>query len=571
MAYDFARPLNVILPELVSALAMAQADLARPVVYLTEAVVSTPEGNSGTKTLTITARRSTLVGTLSVLGLFVQGTAIATDFPGGLPGNKTWNFPAGSDTATVDIAINGDTDVESDETFGYQLQTGSTYRLGTPSGVTGTILNDDATIVALANVMIVGDGDSKTPEMLYAMRRAAERNGLDIDWSGTNQGPEGAGVGGSTSTQMVMDARIASTVAKLKPYTDAGRILDIAVHSCTNGAEPAADNVANYEKYYQQVFKAVGGRCLYVSSVNPDSVGGGRYTRVRETNIALRAWCDTKKDAVFVDEEPYLIDPDPANTEGRAIPYTFRAGGGAPANSVMRDTVHKSQNGSFRASFAYDAPMKARHTQIAPLVVANSNAYSSTNLRGNLGGPAQRTVAGPPGDLIFDAKTSGSATFTWSTSSVVVPASVGFIQPGTFSAARLSFGGTTAEYATGLGASPGFSQFYQSLSPRLSDDARVRGGILLRFNDVRGLMGWSIGAGAWFGQETGSANANTSTSPLAEVIYDPVSGFYFLDTNTFPAGDKGLAQALMGLRFGPNVAISGSVDILIANYLRKVN
>ncbi len=145
MAYDFARPLNVILPELVSALAMAQADLARPIVYFTSATIPPiPEGNSGTKTLTLTARRSTLTGALNVSGTFVQGTAVAADFPGGLPGNKVWAFSAGSDTATVDIAINGDTDVEGNETFGYQLQPGSTYRLGSPSSVTGTILNDDS-------------------------------------------------------------------------------------------------------------------------------------------------------------------------------------------------------------------------------------------------------------------------------------------------------------------------------------------------------------------------------------------------------------------------------------------
>ncbi len=144
MAYDFARAISVIAPELVSALAMAQADLARPVVYFASANVSITEGNTGTKTLTITARRSTLIGTLNVLGIFIQGTAVTTDFPAGLPGNKTWAFPAGSDTATVSIEVNGDTALEGDETFGYQLQAGSTYRLGDPSSMTGTIINDDA-------------------------------------------------------------------------------------------------------------------------------------------------------------------------------------------------------------------------------------------------------------------------------------------------------------------------------------------------------------------------------------------------------------------------------------------
>jgi len=153
--FDFNRPINVVGPALASALAMAQADLAKPIVYFTSATISAAEGNGGTKILTLTVRRSTLAGTLNVPAAYVPGTAGAADFANNtLPGDKVFAFVDGSDTATIDIGISGDTDVEDAETFGYRLQSGSGYRLGTPSSVTGTILNDDTGITPLPSGIV---------------------------------------------------------------------------------------------------------------------------------------------------------------------------------------------------------------------------------------------------------------------------------------------------------------------------------------------------------------------------------------------------------------------------------
>ncbi|MBA4450830.1 calcium-binding protein, partial [Cylindrospermopsis raciborskii CS-506_D] len=58
-------------------------------------------------------------------------------------------FAAGSSTATVTVDPTADTTVESDETVILTLASGTGYTIGTTSGVTGTITNDD-TQVALA-------------------------------------------------------------------------------------------------------------------------------------------------------------------------------------------------------------------------------------------------------------------------------------------------------------------------------------------------------------------------------------------------------------------------------------
>ena len=144
MPQNDPRAVYVILNEMDMRITVAETI---PIVYFTSATVSTTEGSSGIKNLSFVARRSTLPGALSVLGNFVAGTAVAADFPNGLPGNQTWLFADGSDTATVDIAIKGDGDFEANETFGFVLQPGAGYRLGAQTSITGTIVNDDSEVV----------------------------------------------------------------------------------------------------------------------------------------------------------------------------------------------------------------------------------------------------------------------------------------------------------------------------------------------------------------------------------------------------------------------------------------
>lgn len=429
---------------------------------------------------------------------------------------------------------------------------------------------------ALANVMILGDGDSKAPEMMASMRRAAERNGLDIDWSGRNQGPEGMGVGGSTAEAILASPRKENTIAAIKTYTDAGRVVDIALHTWTNvGGQSGTPQqvIDTLTRIHNEIYRASKVRYMYLSSINPNQGDGSANEVIRQKNAALQQYAlDNSSDCVFVDEEAYLIDPNPANTTRKAIPYTYNGTTGAPANSVFRDQLHKSGNGNFVASFAYDAPMKARHTKTAALVLANGNAYGPSNLKGNLGGGSLRTVSGPPADILQNLNMSGDATATWSTGSVTIPSDTGYLPAGTYPTARLTFSGTTGVFSTGLGAAIGLSQFYQTLNPSLGAGAIAKSGALVRFNNVVGLMGWAVGCvDPSFGYDAGASNANTSVSPLPEVIFGMVDGIYFLDGAPRTVNDIGQLRTYTNFYLGSNIPVSGSIDFIIANFIRKVN
>ncbi|MDB5518411.1 MAG: Hemolysin-type calcium-binding region, partial [Tardiphaga sp.] len=131
--------------------------VAAPVVQtisFSPSSVSVAEGNSGTQTLTFTVTRSGgTTGAVSFSGTFGAGTTNAADFGGTLPGS-TFNgiIAAGATSVTVTIAISGDTTAEGDESFNLTLTSVSnpsaTVAIGT-AGATGTITNDDGTIISI--------------------------------------------------------------------------------------------------------------------------------------------------------------------------------------------------------------------------------------------------------------------------------------------------------------------------------------------------------------------------------------------------------------------------------------
>ncbi|MDR6128041.1 Calx-beta domain-containing protein [Sphingomonas sp. SORGH_AS_0438] len=156
-----------------------------PTVYFAAATISATEGNSGTKNLVMTARRSTSSGAVTVTATFVQGTAVAADFGGNvLPGTKNFVFVDGSDTATESVTIAGDTNVESDETFGYQLVAPQGYALGTTSSLTGTILNDDVavtpTVFFASATVSVTEGNSGTKGLVMTARRSTTSGAVNV-------------------------------------------------------------------------------------------------------------------------------------------------------------------------------------------------------------------------------------------------------------------------------------------------------------------------------------------------------------------------------------------------------
>ena len=115
-----------------------------PVISL--AVSPTAVSEDGTANLVyLFTRTGSTTSALSV-NYTASGTAtIGTDYTGiaPSPSTKTVTFAANSSTATVTVDPVADLDVESDETVILTLAAGSTYSVGTPAAVSGTIVNND--------------------------------------------------------------------------------------------------------------------------------------------------------------------------------------------------------------------------------------------------------------------------------------------------------------------------------------------------------------------------------------------------------------------------------------------
>lgn len=89
--------------------------------------------------------------------------ADAADFVGGTLPSGQVTFAAGEATATIDVAINGDLDVEPDEGFTVTLENPSDPNtIGDPASADGTILNDDVPFTLTASDDQVAEGDTVT-------------------------------------------------------------------------------------------------------------------------------------------------------------------------------------------------------------------------------------------------------------------------------------------------------------------------------------------------------------------------------------------------------------------------
>ncbi|WP_205666092.1 Calx-beta domain-containing protein [Aquabacter cavernae] len=136
-------------------------DVVLPSLSIADASVT--EGHAGTKVMTFTITLSqAATGPVSVAYATGDGTATAgSDYAAG---NGTVTFAAGETTKTIQVTVNGDTAVESNETFTVTLSapTGATI---TDGSATGTIVNDDvsgtAPVVSISGTTVI-EGDPGT-------------------------------------------------------------------------------------------------------------------------------------------------------------------------------------------------------------------------------------------------------------------------------------------------------------------------------------------------------------------------------------------------------------------------
>ncbi|WOH48295.1 Calx-beta domain-containing protein [Bradyrhizobium sp. sBnM-33] len=133
--------------------------------------VTIAEGNSGTKTATFTVSR-TGTAAFAVDFATANGTAAAgSDY---LATGATLNFAAGQATRTVSVTINGDTSVESNETFFLNLTNATNGGSIVDGQGVATITNDDATAV-VGDISIddvtIAEGNSGTKTATFTVSR----------------------------------------------------------------------------------------------------------------------------------------------------------------------------------------------------------------------------------------------------------------------------------------------------------------------------------------------------------------------------------------------------------------
>ena len=121
------------------------AFVATPPGSLSVDNVNITEGNSGTKLLTFTVTLSSAnVQTVTVDYSTVDGTATTADSDY-VAKSGTLTFAPGDLTKTVSVTINGDTNLEANETFKLHLSNPTVATINVADG-TGTITNDDITL-----------------------------------------------------------------------------------------------------------------------------------------------------------------------------------------------------------------------------------------------------------------------------------------------------------------------------------------------------------------------------------------------------------------------------------------
>jgi hypothetical protein len=127
--------------------------------------ISIADRTSGEATtpMVFTLTRSSGSGTASVVATAVAGSAAA----GGVdytfsPASQTINFADGSTTATLNVAINNDNIDEIDESFVVNLTTPSVGYTIVDAQATGTITDDDTTIITVNDPAVVTEGAAIT-------------------------------------------------------------------------------------------------------------------------------------------------------------------------------------------------------------------------------------------------------------------------------------------------------------------------------------------------------------------------------------------------------------------------
>ncbi len=155
---------------------------APPTISIGDATVT--EGNSSTTTATFTITQS-VVSTLDTTVTIntADGTATTADNDYQAIVNGTATIPAGQLSTTVTVNVNGDTNVEGNETFTVNLSNSVNAAIDDSQGL-GTINNDDVTVGFSSATYSVGEGDGTAS--ISVCRSGVTPNTVTVDYATSN-------------------------------------------------------------------------------------------------------------------------------------------------------------------------------------------------------------------------------------------------------------------------------------------------------------------------------------------------------------------------------------------------
>ncbi|MGF1578000.1 MAG: beta strand repeat-containing protein, partial [Gemmataceae bacterium] len=155
------------------------------------------EGDVGPTDFSFTVTRTGDLSGMAVVSYAVAGTgtdpADAMDFTGGVFPSGMVTFNPGDTTATITVQVNGDTDLEPDESFEVTV-TPLAGVSGGPDSAVGLIINDEAalSIVPSNPSQAEGDGPGATNFTYTVVRSGDVSDMLTVDYSVTGIGAEPA-------------------------------------------------------------------------------------------------------------------------------------------------------------------------------------------------------------------------------------------------------------------------------------------------------------------------------------------------------------------------------------------
>jgi disulfide oxidoreductase YuzD len=145
--------------------------------------VSLVEGNSGTKNFEFTVTRSGNVAATSSVN-FATSDGTATLSNSDYASNSgTLNFAASQTSNTVTILVNGDTTIESNETFNVNLSSCVSCIITDNQGI-GTITNDDSSQPNITiNDISLTEGNSGTKNFEFTVTRSNNVGDISVNYS----------------------------------------------------------------------------------------------------------------------------------------------------------------------------------------------------------------------------------------------------------------------------------------------------------------------------------------------------------------------------------------------------